>query len=83
MKPVSLLLYGMVVSLLAVRTLAQERPQMWNWHPERSASLKTGQNDTPDRSFTPPTPRGNLRGDIASNARERPDVSRDNDQRRR
>ena len=82
MKPVSLLLCGMVVSLLAVRAQAQERPQIWNWHPERSASLKTWQNDTPDRNFTPPTPRGNLRGDIASNVRGRPDVSRDNDQRR-
>ncbi len=83
MKPVSLLLCGMVVSILAAPVLAQERPQVWNWHPERSASSKTWQNDMPARGFTPPTPRGDLRGDIASNVRGRPDVSHDNDQRRR
>ncbi|CAG4891140.1 hypothetical protein [Paraburkholderia saeva] len=83
MKPVSLLLCGMVVSSLAVPTLAQERPPSWNWHPDRPAGLKASQNGAPDRGFTPPTPRGDLRGDIASNVRERPDPSRGNDQRRR
>ena len=83
MKPVSLLLCGMVVSILAAPVLAQERPQVWNWRPERSASSKTWQNDMPARGFTPPTPRGDRRGDLASNVCGRPDVSHDNDQRRR
>ncbi|MGF6778123.1 hypothetical protein [Paraburkholderia sp. GAS334] len=83
MKPMSLLLCGIVVSTLAAPTLAQERPQTWNLHPERPASLKAWQNDAPGHGFTPPTPRGDLRGDIASNARERPEPSHDNGQRRR
>ncbi|RFU48008.1 hypothetical protein [Paraburkholderia sp. DHOC27] len=76
MKPMSLLLCGIVVSSFAAPVLAQQKPQGWNWRPDRAASLEAWQQDERPRDFTPPAPRGDLRGDIASNVRERPDPSR-------
>ncbi|MFM0336219.1 hypothetical protein [Paraburkholderia fungorum] len=83
MKPMSLLLCGIVVSLMAAPALAQERPQGWNWRPDRTASVQASQSETRRRDFTPPTPRGDLRGDIASNVRARPDPQREDPTRRR
>ncbi|CAH2776611.1 MAG: FIG00453881: hypothetical protein [uncultured Paraburkholderia sp.] len=72
MKPMSLLLCGIVVSAMAVPAFAQERQQAWNWRPERRASLQAWQqSEARPRDFTPPTPRGDLRDDIASNATAR------------
>lgn len=84
MKPMSLLLCGIVVSSMTAQAFAQERQQGWNWRPERTASLQTWQqNPGRSRDFTPPTPRGDLRGDIASNVHARPDTAREDGQRRR
>jgi hypothetical protein len=84
MKPMSLLLCGIVVSSLAAPALAQQRPQGWNWRPDHPANLQTWQqSDARARGFTPPAPRGDLRGDIASNVRERPEPQHDDGQRRR
>ncbi|MGF6771149.1 hypothetical protein P3T18_003628 [Paraburkholderia sp. GAS199] len=84
MKPMSLLLCGIVVSSMAAPTLAQQRPQGWNWRPDRTASVQAWQqSEARGRDFTPPTPRGDLRGDIASNVRARPDVPRGDPGRRR
>ena len=84
MKPMSLLLCGIVVSSMAAPALAQERPQGWNWRPDRTASVQAWQqSETRSRDFTPPTPRGDLRGDIASNVRARPDAPREDPTRRR
>ncbi|SIO57126.1 hypothetical protein [Paraburkholderia phenazinium] len=83
MKPMSLLLCGIVVSLIAAPTFAQQRPAGWNWRPDRPATLETWQQGERPREFTPPTPRGDLRGDIASNVRERPEQAREDAQRRR
>lgn len=91
MKPVSLLLRGIVVSsiALAVGVAAQERPQ--NRAPKgRATTIEAAQhaNGQP-REFTPPAPRGDLRGDIASNVRVRPEPvrpppqARDNNAQRR
>ncbi|RAS24286.1 hypothetical protein [Paraburkholderia bryophila] len=84
MKPMSLLLCGIVISSMAAPALAQQRPEGWNWRPERTASLEAWQQgDARGRDFTPPAPRGDLRGDIASNVRARPDMPRENAPRRR
>jgi hypothetical protein len=86
MRPMSLLLCGIVVSTLAATASAQQRPQGWNWKPEQPATPQAWQQaETRNHDFTPPSPRGDLRGDIASNVRaprsEPP--SRDDQSRRR
>jgi hypothetical protein len=84
MKPMSLLLCGIVISSMAAPVLAQERPQGWNWRPDRTASLDAWQqSEARSRDFTPPAPRGDLRGDIASNVRARPEANREDSTRRR
>ena len=84
MKPMSLLLCGIVVSLIAApTTFAQQRPAGWNWRPDRPATPETWQQGERPREFTPPAPRGDLRGDIASNVRARPDQPREDAPRRR
>ncbi|MFP3566583.1 hypothetical protein [Paraburkholderia sp. SIMBA_030] len=84
MKPMSLLLCGIVVSSMAAPALAQQRPQGWNWRPDRTASIEARQqSETRNRDFTPPAPRGDLRGDIASNVRTRPEPPRGDAARRR
>ena len=84
MKPMSLLLCGIVISSMAAPALAQERDQAWNWRPDRSATLQAWQqSQTRNRDFTPPAPRGDLRGDIASNVRARPDAPREEPTRHR
>ncbi|MFM0739822.1 hypothetical protein PQQ51_21495 [Paraburkholderia xenovorans] len=84
MKPMSLLLCGIVVSSMTAPSLAQERQQAWNWRPDRTASVQAWQqSETRGRDFTPPTPRGDLRGDIASNVHARPEPQREDPGRRR
>ncbi|WP_114811005.1 hypothetical protein [Paraburkholderia kururiensis] len=71
-----------LVSWLAVAVHAQQRPQGWNWRPERPATIQTWREDgMRGRGFTPPAPRGDLRGDIASNVRERPEPPMPNTRR--
>ncbi|CAB3770606.1 hypothetical protein [Paraburkholderia humisilvae] len=70
MRPMSLFLCGIVVSTLAANAAAQQRPQGWNWKPDQPATLQAWQQaETRNHDFTPPAPRGDLRGDIASNVR--------------
>ncbi|WP_144143042.1 hypothetical protein [Paraburkholderia sp. BCC1884] len=83
MKPMSLLLCGIVVSSMAAPALAQQRPQGWNWRPDRTATIEAWQQSEPRRDFTPPAPRGDLRGDIASNVHTRPESARAEPPRRR
>ena len=84
MKPMSLLLCGIVISSIAAPALAQQRPQGWNWRPDRTASIDAHQQgQARSREFTPPAPRGDLRGDIASNVRTRPETPREDSSHRR
>jgi hypothetical protein len=84
MKPMSLLLCGIVVSSMAAPAFAQQRPQTWNWRPDHPATVEAWQqSETRARGFTPPAPRGDLRGDIASNVRARPEPPREDSTRRR
>jgi hypothetical protein len=79
----SVLLCGIVISSMAGPAFAQQHQQGWNWRPDRPATLEAWQqSEAHNRDFTPPTPRGDLRGDIASNVRARPEAQRA-DQRRR
>jgi hypothetical protein len=82
MKPMSLLLCGIVVSSIAASAFGQQKPQGWNWRPDRPATVEAWQQDGRTRDFTPPAPRGDLRGDIASNVRTRPEPARDDAARR-
>ncbi|MDE1184612.1 hypothetical protein [Paraburkholderia sp.] len=82
MKPMSLLLCGIVVSSLAAPLLAQQHQQGWNWPPDRPTAIETRQQNDHPHDFTPPAPRGDLRGDIASNVRTRPEPNRDESPRR-
>ncbi|MBP0589936.1 hypothetical protein J8I87_09420 [Paraburkholderia sp. LEh10] len=84
MRPMSLRICGMVVSLLAATVYAQQRPQGWNWRPEQPATIQAWQQaEARNQNFTPPTPRGDLRGDIASNVRARPESPREDAAQRR
>jgi Ni/Co efflux regulator RcnB len=80
----SLLLCGIVISSMAAPAFAQQRQQAWNWRPDHAAAADTWQqSEAHNRDFTPPAPRGDLRGDIASNVRARPDASHGEPARRR
>ncbi|HEX7935006.1 MAG TPA: hypothetical protein VF573_18275 [Paraburkholderia sp.] len=84
MKPMSVLLCGIVLSSMTVPALAQQRPEGWNWRPDHAASVAAWQQSAArSRDFTPPAPRGDLRGDIASNVRTRPEAPHDDPSRRR
>ncbi|WP_109479471.1 hypothetical protein [Paraburkholderia sp. C35] len=84
MRPMSLRVCGLVIAMLAATASAQQRSQGWNWRPEQPATLQAWQQaDARNQNFTPPTPRGDLRGDIASNVRARPDGQREEGQPRR
>ncbi|RDJ97857.1 hypothetical protein [Paraburkholderia lacunae] len=84
MKPMSLLLCGIVVSSMAAPALAQQRPQGSSSRPDHTASVDAWQQSAArNRDFTPPVPRGDLRGDIASNVRARPEPPREDPPRRR
>jgi hypothetical protein len=67
-----LLLVGIVVSSMAAPVFSQRRPQEWDSRPDRPAAGEAWQQGERVLDFTPPVPRGDLRGDIASNVRTRP-----------
>ncbi|MEQ5838118.1 hypothetical protein BWP39_08990 [Paraburkholderia acidicola] len=71
MKPMSLLLCGIVVSSIVAIAAAQERPSSWGAKDGRTPAAQ--RSNAQQKEFTPPAPRGDLRGDIASNAHTRPD----------
>jgi hypothetical protein len=73
MKPMSLLLVGIVVSSMATPVFSQKRPQEQNWRPDRPVTVEVWQQGERVRDFTPQAPRGDLRGDIANNVRTRPE----------
>jgi hypothetical protein len=83
MKPMSLLLCGIVVSSIAASVFAQQKPPGWNWPSNHPATTEARQQGERPPEFTPPAPRGDLRGDIASNVRTRPEPPRDDPQRQR
>jgi hypothetical protein len=80
----SLLLCGIVVSSLAAPAAGQQRPQGgWNWPDQPATKESWQQTEARNHDFTPPAPRGDLRGDIASNVRTRPEPARNESSRQR
>jgi hypothetical protein len=75
MKPMSRLASGIVVSLLcgAIHAQAQLQPGDLSVKASARAAAPAQQNVSRARDFSPPAPRGDLRGDIASNVRARPE----------
>ncbi|MFM0050317.1 hypothetical protein [Caballeronia grimmiae] len=79
MKASTLLVRGALLALAGVAAAGQAQP------PLASSELRLGartsaasqQNAARARTATPPAPRGDLRGDIASNVRARPDNDRE------
>jgi hypothetical protein len=80
MKPMSMLLGGILVSSIALMAVAQQNKPHFNAHPGHlpapAATQPQRNNAQRAQPFQPPVPRGNLRGDIASNARSLPEPSR-------
>ncbi|MDR5854744.1 hypothetical protein P9239_10255 [Caballeronia sp. LZ062] len=77
MKVSTLLARGVPTALAALASVAHAQPPA----ADLRLSAKTSAPAPPDaaraRVSTPPAPRGDLRGDIASNARARPDNDRE------
>ncbi|SAK77054.1 hypothetical protein AWB79_04695 [Caballeronia hypogeia] len=78
MKASTLLVHGAFVALTSTAAMSQAPPPppASDFHVSTKASLAATQNGR-NRDATPPAPRGDLRGDIASNVRARPDAERD------
>ncbi|WP_206998816.1 hypothetical protein [Trinickia mobilis] len=76
MKSMSLLLCGVVVSLATVAAHAQHASRDWNRQPNGAAIQSPQQDDPRGHQVTPTVPRGDLRGDIARDARLRAEPSR-------
>jgi hypothetical protein len=85
MKPMSRLACGIGVSLLCGAAIAQAQLQPADLSVQASARavVPTQQDLSRARDFSPPAPRGDLRGDIASNAHTRPEPDRGNHGRHR
>ena len=79
MKASTLLVHGAVVALTSTAAMSQAQPPppASDFHVTTKASMAASQNAGRSRDAAPPAPRGDLRGDIASNARPRPDSDRD------
>ena len=79
MKASTLLAHGAFVALPSTAALSQAQPPppASDFHVSTKASMAAPQNAGRNRDATPPAPRGDLRGDIASNVRARPDTERD------
>ena len=83
MKSMSLLLCGVVVSLATVAAHAQHAPRDWNRQSNGGAAIQSPPQDDPrGHPITPTVPRGDLRGDIANNARSRVEPARGSENRR-
>jgi hypothetical protein len=79
MKRMSRLACGIVVSFMLVtgQDAAQAQTKDFSLHASARDAAPSQQELAHARDFTPPAPRGDLRGDIASNARARPDNDHD------
>ena len=79
MKASILLAQGAFVALTSIATMSQAQPppSASDFHVGPKTSMAASQNAGRSRDATPPAPRGDLRGDIASNVRARPDSERD------
>ncbi|MDR5757389.1 hypothetical protein [Caballeronia sp. LZ035] len=79
MKASTLLAPGALVALMSTTAMSQAQPPpaASDFHVSTRAAMEAPQGGPRTRGVTPPAPRGDLRGDIASNVRARPDSERD------
>jgi hypothetical protein len=78
MKLSILLAGGALVALVGAAASGQAQPpQASDLHLDTRTSVSAPQDIARARDATPPAPRGDLRGDIASNARPRSDNERE------
>jgi hypothetical protein len=79
MKASTLLAQGALVALTSTTAMSQAQPPpaASDFHVSTRAAMEVTQGSPHNRGVTPPAPRGDLRGDIASNVRARPDAERD------
>ncbi|SAK95519.1 hypothetical protein AWB80_07109 [Caballeronia pedi] len=79
MKASTLLVHGAFIALTSTAAMSQAQPppSASDFHVSTKASMAASQNAGRNRDASPPAPRGDLRGDIASNVRARPDPERE------
>ncbi|SAK70462.1 hypothetical protein AWB75_03616 [Caballeronia catudaia] len=79
MKASILLVSGAFAALTSTAAMSQAQPPppASDFHVSTKASMGASHNAGRNRDAAPPAPRGDLRGDIASNVRARPDSERD------
>ncbi|SAL02545.1 hypothetical protein [Caballeronia ptereochthonis] len=79
MKASTLLAQGALIALASTSAMSQAQPPpaASDFHVSTKATMATPQNNARSRDATPPAPRGDLRGDIASNVRTRPEPDRE------
>ena len=81
MKASTLLVQGALVAFTSTTAMSQAQPPpaASDFHVSTRAAMAAPQNNARNQSATPPAPRGDLRGDIASNVnvRARPETDRD------
>jgi hypothetical protein len=81
MKLSILLAGGALVALVGAAASGQAQPpQASDLHLSTRTAVSAQQDIARTRDVTPPAPRGDLRGDIASNARPRSDNERERGQ---
>ncbi len=78
MKSMSVFLCGIVLSSLSA--LADVQTSLSPRNGEASVPQAQSMNKIPDRTFTPPVPRGDLRNDILDNAQRRAGPTRTENQ---
>jgi hypothetical protein len=79
MKPMSMLACGIVVSLIAGTALGQPPPDSFSLHADTRTDLQAWKSEpVRTREVAQPVPLGDLRGDIANNARAQPAPTRRN-----
>lgn len=78
MKPMSLLACGIVLSSLSAAITVHAESSMGNFalHADTQASAQGWRKDAARGEMAETAPRGDLRGDIASNVRARPEPDR-------
>ena len=78
MKASTLLALGAFAALTSTSAMSQAQPPPGgsDFHVSTKATLAAPQNTPRNRDVAPPAPRGDLRGDIASNVRARPETDR-------
>ncbi|BAN23438.1 hypothetical protein [Caballeronia insecticola] len=79
MNASTLLAHGALVALTSTMAMSQAQPPpaASDFHVSAKAAMATPPANAHSHDAAPPAPRGDLRGDIASNVRARPETDRE------